>query len=302
MWNQQQYEKVSKDIATEFVCTEGGSTINSQAVKIAAAEGLVPEQIRTMVRLANVETFQQLFAKSEAKKTAEDRMIEFEPGDAEIVINQLKEAASEKCNAPTDSCTCDDPSTCSCKIKKASYDRVQDFHGELYPSEPMEKKASAPEEVEEVPTKNPLELRLLVKEASEQFQMEQYESEFIWKDRLEKAAHAFKLLHGSQVVDKYAHFEEDVISTLEEDSLPELQVFQGMIGGNINAAVPSVEKVAHIRERRVAVLDESHRQVVTFLKEAQTARSKYLECVDGKKVLAQYVKRLDALENVHGIS
>jgi len=289
MWNQQQYEKISKSIATEFVGSEGGSTINSQAVKVAADEGLVPEQIRTMVRLANVETFQQLFA----QKTGSDKMIEFEPGDAEVVINQLKEAAEEKCDASGDSCTCEDATKCTCATKEAAYDRAQDFYGQLYPPEPIEKKAAAPEEIEELPNRHPKEVQLLLKDASDKLRIDQYEAEFVWKDRLEKAAQAFKLLHGSQVQDKYAHFKQDVISTLEDGSLPELQVFQGMIGCDVNAPVPSTEKVAQICETHVAVLDPAHRQVVTFLKEAQGARVNYLECQSSREVLAQYVARLE---------
>ena len=299
MWNQKQYENVSKDIATAFVTTEGGSTINEQAVKIAAAEGLVPEQIRTMVRLANVEAFQQLFAKSEALKTADDRMIEFEPGDAEIVINQLKKDAKEKCDAPGDSCTCEDATACTCGEKKASYDRAQDFYANIYTTSPFRKEAAVQEEVEEIPTKNPKEVKLLLKNAADKFQMTQYECEFTWKDRIEKAAQAFKLLHGSQVQDKYAHFEQDVIATLDGSSLPELQIFKGMIGGDVAAPVPSTEKIAQICERHVAVLDVPHRRVVTLLKEAQNARTKYAECQSSKKVLARYVERLDALENTH---
>jgi len=260
MWNQQQYEKISKSIATEFVGSEGGSTINSQAVKVAADEGLVPEQIRTMVRLANVETFQQLFA----QKTGSDKMIEFEPGDAEVVINQLKEAAEEKCDASGDSCTCEDATKCTCATKEAAYDRAQDFYGQLYPPEPLEKKAAAPEEIEELPNRHPKEVQLLLKDASDKLRIDQYEAAFVWKDRLEKAAQAFKLL-----------------------------LFQGMIGCDVNAPVPSTEKVAQICETHVAVLDPAHRQVVTFLKEAQGARVNYLECQSSREVLAQYVARLE---------
>ena len=63
MWQRNNYEDAAQKIGKEFAENRGNNTvsINQLATKIARDNNLNPEGIRTMVRLANVAVFEEIF-------------------------------------------------------------------------------------------------------------------------------------------------------------------------------------------------------------------------------------------------
>jgi hypothetical protein len=135
MWTRKEYESAAEDIAQKYAETKGVSSVNKLAEDMARTAALNPDGIRTMVRLANVSVFEKLFA----EKTGEDRMIEYEPGDAEVVINSIFTAEKTACEGHF--------------IQETPYDRFQDYHGDL---NPQVKTANAEEHFAPKPENKPI--------------------------------------------------------------------------------------------------------------------------------------------------
>lgn len=87
-WNEADYLDRAKQIASQHVTS--GTTLNDLTEKVARENALSPDEIRTLVRLSNVEAFRAHF---EARKEAEDRNVDYEVGDAEAVIRRLVDGA-----------------------------------------------------------------------------------------------------------------------------------------------------------------------------------------------------------------
>src|ERR1035437_4373512 len=86
-WNEAEYVKRASDVARDFATLK--KPINDLCEKIARDESLNPDEIRTLVRLSNVAAFQQL-CKDKAAAGAPDRMVEFDVGNPESVIQRIQ--------------------------------------------------------------------------------------------------------------------------------------------------------------------------------------------------------------------
>jgi hypothetical protein len=274
MWSLQQFEKTAKDIAVNFVMNSDTTSVNQLATKLAENSSLNPDQIRTMVRLANVAVFQQLFE----KKADGDKMIEFEPGDAEVVINNLHKKAEGTLDLATQ--------------KTANYFQAQDYYGDFVEEVTKEAEAPAAEEIDILKI-NPYELGFNLKEATDCLQLEKYEAEFVWKDRLEKAASMLKKTHGSAIQDVFPSFEKDAIALVGVNIAPELTVLKGLIGGDLETGALTNEKIASISETHIAI-DNRHNGICELLKVACESRYAYTECQKGQELLATHSKKLNA--------
>lgn len=91
-WHEEQYINHAKTLATQFAVSR--RPLNELTGKFAQDHALNPDEIRTLVRLTNVAAFQELFA----RKNDGDKMVEFETGDPEVVIQNL---IAEKAAPPT---------------------------------------------------------------------------------------------------------------------------------------------------------------------------------------------------------
>ena len=61
MWTRKQYEDAAQQIGNAHTASGGAQSINDLALKVAQDNGLNPEGIRTVVRLANVAVFENMF-------------------------------------------------------------------------------------------------------------------------------------------------------------------------------------------------------------------------------------------------
>jgi hypothetical protein len=90
LWDNKKYDEEATKIAKAFVAGEKqkGASLTALVEKTARDNGLNPEQIRRLVRVSNIRSWEEKF---EGMKTAEapDRNVEFSLGDENAVIRTL---------------------------------------------------------------------------------------------------------------------------------------------------------------------------------------------------------------------
>lgn len=260
MWQRSSYEEAAQKIGKDFAENRGNNTvsINQLATKVARDNNLNPEGIRTMVRLANVAVFEEIFHKQAG---ATDRMFEFEVGDPEVVINTLfqetKTAMDKVAAVP------------------AGYDFGSDYYGDL--SDPIQKIAEAPYE-EPVTYISPLVVKQRFIQAQEKLAMEKQEHEFEWIEALEKAAKL--LMVAAPPAAACVTLEKDAVSILGEEILPELSVLKE-ITGRCKQALLGGEKIAEVVDRHAANPTAEGRGIIQMLKTASEARKQLTICKSG---------------------
>ncbi len=270
MWDKTQFEKVAKDIAEEFVSDTCAESINDLSVKVAASNNLNPEQIRTMVRLANVATFQTIF-----NKDAADKMVEFDPGDAEVVIHKLYKEASSKHGGVE---------------KTAAYDKSTDYYTDVAElSPPMEKEALQSEEAPtagEFERVNPRELELKIKKATDEIKLYRYGAEVNWRSVMEKAAHVYRLTYGPEAGEELPGFEKEAVALLGDDIDFELKILGGLVGGTPNREIIKTASIPNY----VVVSSGTTRKITELLKEARQYRYNFSEHQASETKLLEYEK------------
>lgn len=256
MWIRTDYEKAAEQIGKAFVTNKGEASINDLSLKIAQDQGLNPDGIRTLVRLANVSAWEQNFEKLSTEKAA-DRNVEFELGDPEIVISQLQNSAREAQSSE--------------KIA-AAYCRTRDYYGDVeYEQPPLEKTAAeiAPPLREKLPPRH--EVVHLLKRAEDKIRDELGMAQHRWMSSLEKAA---KLLvaNDSRIVARSV-FEKDAASILGESILPELRMVNKLTSPKGSDLVLfGGEKVATVLATHVASGLLEQQPIIDLLKLANASR------------------------------
>ncbi len=279
MWTTTDYDDAAKKLSTDFMSAGGATSINDLATKLASDAHLTPEGIRTMVRLANVAVFEQQFSKR-AEAKAPDRMIEFEVGDPEVVINRLY--ANEK-------------TACVSTLSTAKiHNREMDLYGDIDRPAELEKVAFAVEGqvvgVEET-AYNPAEMKLLFKRAEDKMRDTLYQAKVQWQEATEKVARLVVAKDGR--VSNRITFEKDAVAILGENVVPELlQVCSLTKTSKDPLALFGGEKIAAVTDNHVAVSMKSTDPVVGLLKEAMAAREQYVQSVASMKWLANTKTRI----------
>ncbi len=270
MWTRKDYEREAANVAKEFVATKGERSINKIAADIARANNLNPEGIRTLVRLANVDAFNEEFP----KMSGDDRILEFSTGDPEEVIVDLQNEAETK--------VASDQRVAS---GSPAYDRAVDYEIDPVPQlAPMEKAAEAGPEEPLLPRHEAL---LLLKRASDEFGMKVRQGEMAWVDLMEKCAQSTRTLGPARMADA---LEKDAIAITGTSIVPELHMLAKMTGREFSL---STEKVATILDKHLAVPSSSHRPIIDMLEKASVVRSKRNE---DKKCLEFVREKLSAAE------
>jgi hypothetical protein len=289
MWTRADFDNAANEIGRQFAASGGASRINDLATKVATDNQLNPEGINTLVRLANVAAFQELFTK---RAGAEDRMIEFEVGDPDLVISNIY--SSVKCAAVAEQKA----------VRASSYDRAMDWYGPMttktaeedepsdFPGEENESEEPETNEEETVlgksvvsPT-NPPEAPMVDKKAMAKFNVKRAQDAIHeescrllheWGQSLEKAAQTMRVGFGTPRFneEKYAHF-TDIVSELGADVIPEVKALNVLQGGNSSDARLSSDKLANAPERTVSQFSSTSEgaAILRFVKQASAARQK----------------------------
>lgn len=288
MWTRAEYESAANEIGRQFAESGGASRINDLATKIATDNHLNPEGIQTLVRLANVSAFQELFAK---RAGASDRMIEFEVGDPDLVTSNIYDGVKQAAVLEQKA------------VRASAYDRAMDWYSPLTKTAEDSTPADLPgeEDKSEEPETNAEEVilgkkvddpsvtpeapivdkqamaRFNIKRAQEAIDEESRRLCHEWGMSLEKAAQTLRVSHGSPNfnVEKYAFF-EDVVCELGPTVIPEVKAINVMVGGDYADNNLRAEKLASLQEHKVSSLPktEATNQILAFVKEASRARQK----------------------------
>ena len=264
-WNEGEFVERAGRIARDHAVTK--KTINDLSEKVARDENLQPDEIRTLVRLANVATFQELF-KTKDTSNGGDKMIEFESGDPESVINRIVDGAQ---NPPQTASITND--------KMASWDApdqmVEKRFGRHFDA-PLQEKTAA--ELDEGYTARPMRKDMAVlalRKLAAEFEIEAISAGTRWENTLNKLAAEFRKAPGYGPV--YTSFEKDAFAEHGMDCWPELVGVRDAL--RLPKIDPSLDKIAELKERHIT---DDTRQL-KMLKEAVETRAEYDKFTAGLK-------------------
>ena len=266
------FEQAAQKIADQFVASKGADTINKIATDLAKTAGLNPDGVRNMVRMANVATFTKVFSAA----TGPDRMIEFEVGDPEVVINNLFSGAQESVKQASDT----------------SYDRAKDYFSDF--PKTLEKIAyDAPTAViENEPKVSKRYLVHIMKEAGETLKQEKAQLEYRWLDNMEKAAHILQLVCENKN-SEVARCEREALAKLGQETLPELKILHFMTTKERDGFLYDQEKVASVVEHELAIDNSKFKNVFTFLKTASDVRKELSNIAPKREWLATQLAKIE---------
>ena len=256
-WNEGEFVERAGRIAHDHAVSK--KTINDLSEKVARDENLQPDEIRTLVRLANVATFQELFKGKDASNGG-DKMIEFESGDPEAVIHRIVDSAQNQ------------PQTASIHNDKlASWDApdqmVEKRLGHKFDVAPMEKTAA---EMDATYTERPMRRDLAIlalRKLATEFEVEHLAAGARWESVVVKLAAEFKKAPGYGPA--YGSFEKDAFSEHGMDCWPEIVGLRETL--RLPEIQPSGVKIAELQARHVT---DDTAQLKT-LKHALEARADY---------------------------
>lgn len=274
MWQRKQYEDAALQIAKDFAASEGTSTINELSTKVARDNNLDAEGIRTMVRLANVSAFQELFAK---KASDGDRMVEYDLGDPELVVTALYSEAKEKV-----------ASAGANRDNDAEYDRHIDYFGAFEKVAKSEEEVAEEELEEEAEADAPIvdkkKVKQLFSKAKKKMEEQEKEARVAWMRNMEDASQTLRVIGVEASFSKEA-FDKDAICLLGDTVVPELRALNLFTRGNKELSIAGGVKTAQVVERHVVLPNEHTDQILKFVKEAHAARLQANEWAEGVSLL-----------------
>jgi hypothetical protein len=248
-WNESEYIKHAQGLAEQHVVSK--KSLNELSEKFATENQLNPEEIRTLVRLANVATFQELFK----RKDGGDKMIEFDTGDPETVIRNMIASSSEP------------PQTANIhndKLAGEVPDQMKEKRlGQKFDAAPEEEKVA---EYSEKPAREDIVVMNLRKLASE-FTIAKLTAGNQWEEKLATLTQTFKRAPGYGP--KFSEFEKHAWAEFGSEAAPEMAVLYEEL--RITRPPPMQEKIAHLQGRFIN--DESPE--LELLKQAYEARLTY---------------------------
>lgn len=251
-WTEADYTRRAAEVAREF--TTSRRPLNDLCEKVARDEALNPEEIRTLVRLSNVAAFQGLF-KDKASQGHPDRMVEFDVGDPEAVIQRIQASVASP------------PQPASIHNDKLAFevpDQMREIRlGRAFDSS----KKLAAEDAPERPVRKDLAVLAARKFAAE-FDVERLCAGQRWEVQMEKLASAFRKAPGYGP--SFTAFVKDAFSEFGERCRPELQELARELR---QGALPLSEKVAQLAGAHLT----GESLELQLLGEALDARDAYLK-------------------------
>jgi len=251
MWTRQQFEDAAAKIGADFLATPEETSINSLSCKVAQENGLNPAEVKTLVRLANVHTFEQAFDK---KAGDDDRMIEFDVGDEREVLEMLQDSKTLKVAEYVDE----------------SYDFASDYFGSY--GDEVEKVA----EEEMPPRRIPLNVaKSRYQKAIEDVRGLAGQKEAEWHEKMAECVRELKDVVRD--TDELAELEKEVLASFDSDravfhlrALHEEVTPRGTdyIGGQ-------PEKVAHLRSHYFATKPKKFTPFFERFKQAMDLSEEY---------------------------
>jgi hypothetical protein len=256
-WNENEFVERAKALARQHVASQ--KPINDLAEKVAREHALGPDEIRTLVRMTNVQVFQEKFA-----GMSDDKMVTFPTGDPELVIHNIVNNA------------CDDKPAQSANIynDKLAYE-VPDFmesvrKGVVF-DEPATEKVAA--EDDGVPSPRKDELVMSMQKLAQDMDIERISKGQRWETKLAELTKLLRRAPGYGI--DFATFEKDAFASFGEGVRTELETLSQDL--RLKSTLADSEKVAHLQEYHVSKDSPELR----LLKEAMETRIAYLKLQKG---------------------
>lgn len=254
-WNESEFVQRAGRIAHDHAVTK--KPINELSEKVARDENLQPDEIRTLVRLANVEAFKELFK----RKDDGDKMVEFETGDPEAVIHRIVDSAQ---NAPQSANISNDKMASEWDAPDLM---VEKRYGRKYDA-PAQEKTAAELNASYTPTPMRQDLAVLaLRKLAEEFEVERLSAGQRWEDALTKIAREFRKAPGYGP--NFVMFEKDALADYGMDAWPELAGIRETL--KLSMELPAPTKIASLQDRHVT----ENTKELKLLKEAMEIREDY---------------------------
>lgn len=267
-WDQKEFDAKASELAQAFLAGRGqnGSDLCSLATKVARDNSLNPEQIKRLCRMTNVKTFESKFA---SMKGGADRIVEFDPIDADSVISQLTKVA-----APV-------------SITKVATALYPDLADEVRPIELPA--APEPSEAQKVasfrqsigPSLSPEKAYMRAVKLAQETDVRIASADRQWKRQMEQLVSMSKRA-------KWDHdgFEKDAIALFGEDVMPELNALR--VEKRMEPIAYTSEKIAELQDR----LFGNTTVEAELVKSASEARGQYMFQLQRKEEVAAQIKSL----------
>lgn len=251
-WNEKEFIERAKSLAKAHV--GGERTINDLTEKMARDHALGPDEIRTLVRMTNVQVFGEKFASMDGG----DKMVSFEVGEPEQVIQRIIDSVA---SPPVESANVhNDPHADSIPDYMQEVRLGGQFDG------PAEKVASLTDE-ESVKAPSRESFILSSRKLAEDLHIEQTISGLAWEDSI-KAAHD-NVRRSYDFGQKLASLEVDAFATHGEEIRAEVNALRSEL--RLPESAITSEKVAHLQEHH----QPRESKELGLLKEAYDARLNY---------------------------
>lgn len=253
-WNENEFVERAKALARAHVGSQ--KSINDLSEKVAREHALGPDEIRTLVRMTNVQVFGEKFA----GMNGDDKNVVFDVGDPELVIhkivNGVESSSTESANIYND------------KLAGEIPNFMQEVRlGRAFDAPAQEKVAAADEDIVKAPRRDALILSSW--KLAEDMDLERIAAGQRWETKLAALSTLLRKAHGYGK--SFDALEKDAYATLGEEARPELEYLSHLR----RQEVPAVdsEKIAHLQEYH----DVRPSPELTLLKEAHEDRKNYVK-------------------------
>jgi hypothetical protein len=256
-WNEAEYVERAKVLARSHVASQ--KPINDLAEKVARDHALNPDEIRTLVRMTNVQVFGEKFA----SMSGDDKNVVFDVGDPELVIHKI---VNDTGVSPVESA--------NIYNDKLAHE-IPDFMTEIRLGhkfdEPVQEKVASDEI--EIPLPRRDMLILCTEKLAEDMQIESLVNGQKWDEKIAQINQRLRRAPGYGL--SFDTLEKNAFASLGEEARPELQA----IADGLRRKEPLLDftKVGYLQEHHVP---ETSPELET-LKEALEARTNYVKLQKG---------------------
>jgi len=201
--SKEDYEKLARQVVTEFV--DHAVPLSDSLVKVSNSMGLNPDQIKSLVSIANTLAHLDLFD----RKDDGDKVVEFPPASPKDVLNRVyngEKLMDVQQESP-------EPDVC-------------DMFGDLPDmEESMEAEKEAPVETEEASPRDQQITIIKIRKVAEELKQRKLAAALTYEEKLNKLASDFASLYGPD----FKAFEKDAIDVHGSDALPILTDLRNLL-------------------------------------------------------------------------
>lgn len=229
--NREDYEKLARQAVTQFV--EGSVPLADSLVKLSDSMGLNPDQIKSLVSVANTLAHLDLFD----RKDDGDKVVEFSPADPKEVLNRVyngEKLTDVKQEGPAPD--------------------ASDMFGEFPDMTTSEEVPAEPAPAEEASEATPRHQQIMIikiRKVAEELNHRKLAAALTYEETLDKLASDFASLYGPS----FECFEKDAIDVHGGDAVPILA---------------DLRKKLRLPEIKLAVFEKSARLVDTSTPEMKS--------------------------------